>query len=1107
MSAFTKSIVSVLLFASLLPALAADGDSSAAEARLLRFPAIHGNQIVFSYAGDLYTVPAKGGVARRLTADEGYETFPRFSPDGKWLAFTGQYDGNTEVYLMPSEGGIPKRLTYTATLERDDVSDRMGPNNIVLTWRDDASVVFRSRRIEFNPFKGQLYCASAEGGLPELLPLPRGGWCSFSPDRKQLAYNRVFREFRTWKRYRGGQADDIWIYDFATQTTTNLTQNPAQDIFPMWVGNKIYFVSDRDENKRMNLFVLDLKQHTTQPLTRFIEFDVKFPSLGDNAIVFENGGFIYRFDLASGKAQKVPVLIHEDLVGGRGGLKDVSKETTTFDLAPDGSRAVIGARGDVFTVPAKYGVARNLTQTPGVHERNARWSPDGKWIAYVSDASGEDELYLAPQDGTAPPTQLTQNADTYKYQLRWSPDSRKILWSDKKLRLQFVDVSTREVTRVVQATAWEISDFSWSPDSRWIAYAKPEERQMPRVYLYSLASQETVAVTDGWFSSVNPDFSSDGKYLFFVSRRTFAPRLSQVEPTHAYFDMANIYLVTLAKDTPSPFEPKSDEVKIKSEDKKDAPSPADSKDLSPAKADDKKDKPDATKKVEVKVDAEGLSQRITVLPIPASNYDNLASVGDKLFYTRKGSKDEHDKLLLFELDKQKETELGEFSGFEVSADAKKMLVKGDGFFSIIDLPTGKIEVKDRLNLSELKVLLDRRAEWDQIYRECWRHMRDFLYDPNLHQVDWPKIRERYEPLLAHVNHRADLTYLIGEMIGELNVGHTYVGGGDYPHPRRIPLGLLGATLRRHNPTGYFQIQNILQGQNWDKSLRSPLTEIGVDVKPGEYIISVDGKPTRLVKDIFEMLVDKADKPVRLKVNREPQEDGARDVVVVPTANEQPLYYLNWVQRKIEQVGRATQDRVGYVHIPDMGTPGLNEFVKYYYPQMNKTALIVDVRGNGGGNVSPQIIERLRREMVMINVARNAAINVDPAGTIPGPKVLLLDEFSASDGDIVAYRFKKYQLGPVVGKRSWGGVVGIRDSLPLLDGGFLNRPEFSRYDTEGQEWIMEGKGVEPDIFVDNDPAREFAGEDDQLNKAIQLIQEALEKKPVQLPPPPPYPDKR
>jgi tricorn protease len=1071
------------------------------EARLLRFPALHGNQVVFTYAGDLYTVPVQGGVARRLTSDpKGFEMFAHFSPDGKTLAFTGQYDGNTEVYVMPSEGGEPRRLTHTATLERDDVSDRMGPNNIVMAWKDNDTVVYRSRRNHWNPFKGELTLARLSGGVPQALPVPRGGWCSFSPDGQQMAYNRVFREFRTWKRYRGGQADEIWLHHFGTGETTRLTSDPAQDIFPMWHGDRIYFVSEREESHQANLYVMDLKTRKPRRLTDFTEFAVKFPSLGDTGIVFENGGYLYRLDFQTEKAVRIAVEIREDLAIGRGGLRDVSKETTSYEIAPDGARALIGARGDVFTVPAKNGASRNLTQSPGVHERNAVWSPDGKWIAYVSDQSGEDEIWIRPQEGSGEPRALTSGADTYKYEIAWSPDSKRIAWTDKLNRLQFVEVESKQVTLAAQSEAFEIRDFVWSPDSQWLAFTKPEVRRFANIYLYGLAQKNQVQVTDGWFDVGSPEFSSDGKYLFFVSERSFNPSYGQTEWNHTYSDMERIYLVTLAAATKSPLAPKSDEVKPR--DDKAAVSGTEAK----APSDKDKDKDgDGTKaakpsKVVVTVDVEGLTQRITVLPPPASSYGSLTSVGDKLFYVKKG------KLHLFDLEKEKETELGEVAGFRVSADRKKMLVKVGSELAILDLPSAKLDLADRkLSLTDLKVRLDRRAEWNQIYNECWRQMRDFLFDPKLHGVDWAGMRRRYEPLLAHVQHRADLTFIIGEMIGELNIGHAYVGGGDLPKPERIPLGLLGAVIQP-DASGYFRIERILRGHNWDSKYRSPLTEIGVEIRPGDYILAVQGQSTRGMTDLYSALVGTAGKPVVLRVNREPKDEGARDQTVIPTADEQPLYYLDWVLGNIEKVDKASGGKIGYVHVPDMGVPGLNEFAKFYYPQLHKEALVVDCRGNGGGNVSPMIIERLRREPAMWTVARNGAVNVDPSGQVLGPKVLLIDQHSASDGDIVGYRFRKHRLGPIIGQRSWGGVVGIRGSLPLLDGGILNRPEFSRFDLEAKEWIMEGTGVEPDIEVDNDPTREFSGTDDQLNRAIAELKKAMESKPVKIPQPPAYPDK-
>ena len=1073
----------------------------AEEARLLRFPSLNGNRVVFTYAGDLYTVSVQGGVARRLTSDpKGFEMFARFSPDGKTLAFTGQYDGNTEVYVMPSEGGEPRRLTHTATLERDDVSDRMGPNNIVMAWKDNETVVYRSRRNHWNPFKGELTLARLSGGVPETLPVPRGGWCSFSPDGRQMAYNRVFREFRTWKRYRGGQADEIWLHDFGTGQTTRLTTDPAQDIFPMWHGDQMYFVSEREESHQANLYVMDMKTRKPRRLTEFTEFAVKFPSMGDTGIVFENGGYLYRLDFQTEKAVRIPVEIHEDMAIGRGGLRDVSKEITTYEIAPDGARGLIGARGDVFTVPAKNGATRNLTQSTGVHERNAVWSPDGKWIAYVSDQSGGDEVWIRPQEGSGEPRALTSGADTYKYEIAWSPDSKRIAWTDKLNRLQFVEVESKQVTPVAQSDALEIRDFVWSPDSLWLAYTQPEVRKFANIYLYGLAQKNQVQVTDGWFDVGSPEFSSDGKYLFFVSERSFNPTYGQTEWNHTYSDMERIYLVTLAAATKSPLAPKSDEVK--SRDDKAAISGAEAKAVSDKDKDKDSDGTKAAKpsKVVVTVDVEGLTQRITVLPPPASSYGSLASVGDKLFYLKKG------KLHLFDLEKEKETELGEAAGFRVSADRKKMLVKVGSELAILDLPSAKLDLADRkLSLTDLKVRLDRRAEWNQIYNECWRQMRDFLFDPKLHGVDWEGMRRRYEPLLAHVQHRADLTFIIGEMIGELNIGHAYVGGGDLPKPERISLGLLGAVIRP-DASGYFRIERILRGQNWDPKYRSPLTEIGVAIRPGDYIVAVQGKTTRGMTDLYSALVGTAGKPVVLRVNREPQEDGARDQTVIPTADEQPLYYLEWVLSNIEKVDKASGGKIGYVHIPDMGVPGLNEFTKFYYPQLHKDALVVDCRGNGGGNVSPMIIERLRREPAMWTVARNGAVNVDPSGQVLGPKVLLIDQHSASDGDIVGYRFRKHRLGPIIGQRSWGGVVGIRGSLPLLDGGILNRPEFSRFDLEAKEWIMEGTGVEPDIEVDNDPTREFSGIDDQLNRAIDELKKAMAAKPVKIPQPPAYPNK-
>jgi tricorn protease len=1070
-----------------ISALCASGQKN--EARLMRFPTVHGDKLAFSYAGDLYLCSSKGGVASKLTNDPGYEMFARFSPDGKQIAFTAQYDGNTEVYRMPVEGGEPVRLTYTATLGRDDISDRMGPNNIVMCWKDSENIVFRSRMKSFNDFKGRLYLASVSGGLPEELPLPTGGFCSYSPDGSKLAYNRVFREFRTWKYYKGGMADDIWIYDFKTKQTENISNNNAQDIFPMWTGDLIYYLSDRD--RIMNLFAYNVQTKETKKVTNFDLYDVKFPSLGDNAIVFENGGFIYSFDLKTQKAEKLSIYIEEDMNGGRSRLKDASKAIRNVDLSKDGKRIAVSARGDVYTVPVTSGITRNLTETSGAHERNAAWSPDGSKIAYISDETGEDEIYVRSGDGVQQPVQLTKNSDTYKYSLAWSPDGKKILWSDKLQRLRYIDINTKKITDVEKTLDGELRDFSWSPDSKWILYTLPRYATTSIIMVYSLDSGKKEEVTDEWFDSFSPSFSDDGKFLTFMSSRDFRPTYSSTEWNHAYTEMNKIYIVPLSKTTPSPFACVNDEVSVNDENKTE-------------NKDKDKEKDKKTKDSTVTIDFDGIKDRALALDIPAGNYSRPIFIGNSVYYSRYGGGSRG--LFVFDLKTKTETELGNFSIVSITADRKKVLVSSNGGYAVIDLPKSKISVSKNIDLSEMKTFVSLRDEWKQIYNECWRQMRDFFYDPDMHGVNWKAVREKYAPLVKYVNDRNDLNYIIGEMIGELNAGHAYISGGEKYSPQRTQTGLLGAEISR-DKSGYYRIDKILAGRNWSPKLRSPLTEIGVDVKAGDFIIAVNGKPANKINDIYAALYDKADKQIELTVNSTASETGSRKVLVKPVDDESSLYYYNWVQNNIEKVNRATGGKVGYIHIPDMSAEGLNEFVKYYYPQLDKQALIIDDRGNGGGNVSPMIIERLRREPSMMSAPRNGRPNMKPGGTMAGPKILLIDRYSASDGDLFPYQFKYYKLGKLVGVRTWGGVVGIRGTLPIIDGGVLNRPEFAHIDAEGKQFIIEGYGVDPDIVIDNDPAKEYAGEDQQLDKAIELIMQELASGAQKVPDKfPPYPNK-
>ncbi|MGP8215589.1 MAG: PDZ domain-containing protein [Bacteroidia bacterium] len=1068
------------------------------EARLLRFPAIHDNQVVFSYAGNLYTVDANGGLARKLTSHPGYEMFARFSPDGKNIAFSGQYDGNTEVYVMPSQGGVPKRVTYTATLGRDDVAERMGPNNIVMTWKDNEHIVYRSRCQSFNPFIGQLYVANINGGLSEQLPLPTGGWCSFSPDGKQMAYNRIFREFRARKYYHAGMADDIWIYDFDTKKVADITNDTAQDIEPMWAGNKIYFLSDLEHT--MNLFAYDVTTKQIRQVTNYNDYGIKFASLGNNAIVWERAGYLWKMDLATEQVTQIHVQIIDDDIFSRSELIDASKYIESYDLAPDGNRLAIIGRGDIWTIPAKTGVIRDLDKTSDIHERSAHWSPDGKTIAYISDASGEDEIYTVAQDGEGKPTRITDNGDNYKFDLKWSPDGKKILWSDRKLRLVCVDVDTKKQTLVDSSNLGEFFDYNWSPDSKWIVYSHPEFYSQQKIILYNLASKSKTEVTDGWYTSFNPTFSRDGKYLLFVSNRDYTPTFSDADFNAGYINMAKVYMITLSKETPSPFAPKDDEVNMKA-DTGTASANAIAALVKQASA---PVKPLAN----MKVDLDGIAQRLVAMPVEASNYGTLYANGNDIYYVKKGHFDKDASLMYYSLKDKKETVLGLFDDFQVSADGKKMavakMVAKDKTYAIIDMPLAPIKDQKNVDLSGMKVMVDHHQEWQQMYDESWRQMRDFFFSPVMNGADWKGMHDRYEPLVKYVNTRQDLTYLISEMIGELSSGHTYVGDGDIPEVKKIPMGLLGAQLTKDAATGYYQIKKILKGANWDPSLRSPLTELGLNVKQGDYIIAVNGAPTNAMVDIYASLVNMADKQVELTINGKASAEGSRKIIVVPIADEANLYYYNWVQHNIAYVDSVSHGKVGYIYIPDMGEAGLNQFFKLFYPQINKKALIIDDRGNGGGFVSPLVTDRLARQLVFFEMSRNTIGIPSPEMNI-GPKVLLINQYSASDGDIFPYRFRKNKLGTIIGKRSWGGVVGINATLPFLDGSYLEKPEFGPYSLEGT-WVIEGHGVDPDIDLENDPARQYEGIDDQLNKAIDVIMENLKTQGMDVPPVPPYPNR-
>ena len=1060
------------LLISLL-ALGGLAGASADEVRLLRFPATNGTEVVFSYAGDLYKVPLAGGEAQRLTSHIGYEIFPRFSPDGKSIAFTGEYDGNREVYLISSEGGEPQRLTYTSTNERDDVGDRMGPNNVVLTWTKDGRVVYRNRISD--GFQGKLWTVSPQGGMPEALPLPEGGFCSYSPDGKRLAYNRVFREFRTWKYYKGGMADDIWLYDPAQKKVENITDNVAQDITPMWIGEEIFFISDRD--KTMNIFVYNTRTKATEKVTNYTDYDVKFPSTDGNIIVYEQAGYLYKLDPKTRRAEQIHITLNAENVYARTVQKHVADDIRSAGFSTDGKRLAITARGEVFDVPVEKGVTRNVTRTPGANERGADWSPNGQYIAYISDRTGETEIYLQPAAG-GEPVQLTTGNDTYIRQLQWSPDSKTVLYTDRKNRIVTVDVATKTKKTVMQNPESEFYEVAFSPDSRWITYTKPASNQFSVVYVYNLAEGKEYPITEKWYNSSSPAFSTDGKYLVFESDRDFNPIYGRLEWNHVYTRMGGIYLAMLQADTPSPFLPQDEAVTATKLGKDES------------KADKKAETSQKEEQKTVKIDPEGILARIVKLPLSAGNYYNLFSNGKCVWYYNNGSTHAYD------LEAQEDHTVAEGAMMLAAMGTDKVMYwKGNSFY-IGTLGTGKASLEKAVDLSDMVAPVDYEQEWAQIFDEAWRAYRDGFYVENMHGVDWKAVKEKYAVLLPYVKTRLDLNYVIGEMISELACGHAYVNPGDYPKPERVPMGLLGAELSR-DKSGFYRIDKIIPGAPYSEKLRSPLTELGMNVKEGDYITAIDGVSTATVDNIYQLLIGKAGVLTELSVNTKASAEGARKVVVEPTDNEYPLYHYNWVQNNIHRVEEATNGRVGYVYIPDMGPEGLNEFARYFYPQLDKEALIIDDRANGGGNVSPMIIERLLRKPYRMTMSRvSTQVGTIPDATQYGPKILLINKYSASDGDLFPWSFKANNLGTVIGTRTWGGIVGISGSLPYMDGTDIRVPFFTNYDAKTGRWIVENHGVDPDILIDNDPIQEQAGVDQQLEKAIEVaLQQLKDRKPL------------
>jgi len=1084
-----KVIIFILVLSFTLLSLA-----SAEEGRLMRFPDIHKDKIVFVYAGDLWLVPSQGGIARRLTTHEGLELFPKFSPDGEWIAFTGQYDGNTDVYLIPSEGGEPVRLTFYRGFE--NTSERHGFDDMVLGWhRDNQKVLFRSWRDSYNGWFQRLFLVDKDGGFPEVLPLPEGGLTSFSPDGDKIAYNRIFRNFRTWKRYKGGLAQDIWIYDLKKNEVEKITDYKGTDTYPMWHQDKIYFGSDRDHT--MNIFSYDLNTKSIKKITNHQEFDVNWPSLGPENIIYENGGFLYVLDLTSENSRKITVQIPDDMVLARPEIESVSDYITDFTVSPDAKRALMVARGDVFTLPEKKGNTRNLSNSSSSKEKNAIWSPDGKWIAYISDRTGEEELYIIAQDGKSNEMQITNDGHVFRFPPVWSPDSKKLLHADNDYKLFYVDIETKKINLIDSSLVWRIEEYSWSPDSKWATYIKLADNRMNSVFLYSLEKSRVYRVTEDFTDDREPVFDPEGKYLYFLSKRDFNAAIGRMDFNFTYDEMTRIYVTTLQAETPSPLAPESDEVEIKEEEKE------------KKKPEEKEEK----KTVEIKIDLARIADRVVALPIDPGNYQRLKAAKGKILYLSQPTRTLTGKrpkktLHFFDMEERKEHELlSEIDDFDLSFGGEKIIYQSGKEYGIIEAKTGKHKVGDgKLDLSQMEMKVDRKKEWKQIFNEVWRWERDFFYDPNMHGVDWEMMRNRYGELLPYVGHRFDLTYVLGEMIGELCCSHAYVGGGDKPKVNLVETGLLGVDLEPDINTGFYKIKKILEGENWKENLRSPLTEPGIEVEEGEYLIEVNDQLLKYPQNPYAPFENTVGKTVTLKVNSKPVLDGAREVEVKPINSEFNLRELNWILSNREKVEKATNGKVGYIFLPDMGGGGLNEFAKSFFAQVDKEGLIIDVRYNGGGFVSQMILERLRRVLKGMAASRGPLDWTYPDRVFHGHMVCIINCYSASDGDYFPYFFREYGLGTIIGTRSWGGVVGFDDVGRMVDKGYIIAPQTAPFGPEG-EWIMENYGVDPDIEIDNSPDLVVQGRDPQLEKAIEVIMKKITEEPKKFPVRPAYPEKK
>ncbi len=1073
-----------------------------AETRLLRFPDIHDNRIVFTYGGDLWQVADTGGTATRLTAHPGVEVFARFSPDGKWIAFTGQYDGDEQVYAMPSGGGEPTQLTFYPA--RGPLAPRWGYDNQVVGWSNDGHyVIFRSLRDATGMFLSRLYRVAVDGGPSEPLPMPVGGSGSFSPDGKSIVYSPEARDFRPEKRYSGGTASELYIFDLKSDDAKLISQGPRSSRDPMWIGKRIYFNSDRDGH--FNLYSYDTESGATKQITHSDLWDVRWPGTDrQRRIVYELDGQLQVLDVTTGVSTPISVDVPDDGVNRRPSWISAAEHIESAGLSPKGERVLFSARGDIFSAPVEKGPTRNLTHSPGAHDKWPAWSPDGSKVAFISDASGEEEIYVVAQDGSTPAEQITTGGQAFRYQPAWSPDGKRIAFGDKDGRVWVVTVADHKLQEVAHSIDGPVRDYEWSPGGGWLAFSMNNPSGFSALYLWGVEDNKLHQVTSGMFNEDTPAWDPKGDCLYYLANHEFQPQLSQIEFNFATNRSRGIFVLTLRKDVKNPFPQESDEVTIKSAD--DA---AKDKDKDKDKGKDK----EAAEPKDKGIDFDGLAERVTRVPLEANNYSGLFVKSDALLYgvfsaSYYGRAPENlPSLRVFAFKDRKETTLADGIAFAtVSHDGSKALVRQEPLWNLYDAtPTGGSSKK---TISTAGLMLERvpAEEWKQIFNEVWRRYRDFFYAANMHGQDWDAIRERYSQLLPYVAHRSDLNYVMSEMISELSVQHTYIDGGDMQLPPRPHAGLPGARFSVDEKSGRYRIDKILTGDNEEEIYRSPLTEIGVDARAGDYVLAINGEDVTTKTDIYKYLRHAGDAPVQLTLNSTPTTTGARKVTYHPVASETNLLYFDWVADNRRRVDELSHGRIAYMHLPDMGEAGIREFIKWYYPQIRKDALLIDDRSNGGGNISRMVIERLSLKLLGVTYDRLFATpGTYPDGVFIGPKAVLLDRYSASDGDIFPWMFRNAGLGPLIGERSWGGVVGITDHGALMDGGTVNVPERA-YATAKGEWAVEGHGVDPDIVVHNDAKLVIEGHDPQLERGVDELMKSLEQSSPKLPEHGPYPVK-